>query len=128
HEFYNRLVQHIHSILSDITEHGQVFRCDLRLRPDGDAGPLAWSFAAVENYLVLQGREWERYAWLKARPLSLAKLLPHTPNIAYLNDKGSHETFEQLRTPFVYRKYFDFDALAALRNLRERIRDDWQQK
>ena len=65
HEFYQRLVKQINLILSDMTEHGQVFRCDLRLRPDGDSGPLAWSLTAVENYLVLQGREWERYAWLK---------------------------------------------------------------
>lgn len=126
HEFYNRLVQQINKILSDITAHGQVFRCDLRLRPDGDSGPLAWSLAAVENYLIQQGREWERYAWLKARPVMLcyqADRINTNPSPPRL-----HEAFERLRTPFVYRKYFDFDALAALRGLREQIREDWHQK
>ncbi len=121
HEFYSRLVRQISAIISDVNEHGQVFRCDLRLRPDGDAGPLAWSLSAVENYLVSQGREWERYAWLKARPLPLAYFKDSKPKILC-------QAFEHLRSPFVYRKYFDFDALASLRDLRERIRQDWQQK
>ncbi|OWT65741.1 bifunctional [glutamate--ammonia ligase]-adenylyl-L-tyrosine phosphorylase/[glutamate--ammonia-ligase] adenylyltransferase [Candidimonas nitroreducens] len=121
HEFYGRLTQRMMPILSDLDAHGQVFRTDLRLRPDGDSGPLAWSLDALESYLVTQGREWERYAWLKARPISCTAF------------EGSDSTrqiaqFEALRTPFVYRKYFDFDALAALRALRERIRQDWQRR
>lgn len=121
HEFYGRVTQRMMPVLSEMDADGQVFRTDLRLRPDGDSGPLAWSLDALENYLVTQGREWERYAWLKGR-LIPAKAFPDShPSVQF-------EQLEALRTPFVYRKYFDFDALAALRGLRERIRLDWQRR
>lgn len=121
HEFYSRLTQRMMPILSEMDADGQVFRTDLRLRPDGDSGPLAWSLDAFEQYLFTQGREWERYAWLKARPM---------PARAFKNSdsKLNLQHLESMRVPFVYRKYFDFDALAALRSLRERIRQDWQRK
>ena len=121
HEFYGRLVQRMMPVLSEPDADGQVFRTDLRLRPDGDSGPLAWSLDALEHYLVAQGREWERYAWLKGRPIAACAFegSDRRPQIAQL---------ESLRVPFVYRKYFDFDALAALRQLRERIREDWQRR
>lgn len=121
HEFYGRLTQRMMPMLSELDADGQVFRTDLRLRPDGDSGPLAWSLDAFEQYLFTQGREWERYAWLKARPM---------PARAF-DDSDSRlnlQHLESMRVPFVYRKYFDFDALAALRSLRERIRQDWQRK
>ncbi|MGE4368613.1 MAG: bifunctional [glutamate--ammonia ligase]-adenylyl-L-tyrosine phosphorylase/[glutamate--ammonia-ligase] adenylyltransferase [Burkholderiaceae bacterium] len=121
HEFYGRVTQRMMPILAEPDADGYVFRTDLRLRPDGDAGPLAWSLDALENYLVTQGREWERYAWLKARALPCSAFAGSRP-------AGQLEHLESLRTPFVYRKYFDFDALAALRNLRERIRTDWQRR
>src|SRR5690606_9257146 len=121
HEFYGRVTQRMMPVLSEVDADGYVFRTDLRLRPDGDAGPIAWSLDALENYLVTQGREWERYAWLKAR---------YIPVQAF---EGSHtrrqvEQLESLRRPFVYRKYFDFDALLSLRSLREQIRDDWNRR
>ncbi|ARP87224.1 bifunctional [glutamate--ammonia ligase]-adenylyl-L-tyrosine phosphorylase/[glutamate--ammonia-ligase] adenylyltransferase [Bordetella genomosp. 9] len=121
HEFYGRLTQRMMPVLSERDANGHVFRTDLRLRPDGDGGPLAWSLDAFEHYLVGQGREWERYAWLKARPL---------PARAFAgSDPETHlRQMESLRQPFVYRKYFDFDALAALRALRERIRLDWERR
>lgn len=121
HEFYSRVTQRMMPVLSEIDAHGQVFRTDLRLRPDGDSGPLAWSLDALENYLITQGREWERYAWLKARAI---------PCKAYADsDTDTQQAqLESLRTPFVYRKYFDFDSLSALRSLRERIRQDWQRR
>ncbi|KAA0911780.1 bifunctional [glutamate--ammonia ligase]-adenylyl-L-tyrosine phosphorylase/[glutamate--ammonia-ligase] adenylyltransferase [Pusillimonas sp. ANT_WB101] len=121
HEFYGKVTQRMMPVLSDIDADGQVFRSDLRLRPDGDAGPLAWSLDALEHYLVVQGREWERYAWLKGRVI---------PCKAFANSDPApqREQFETLRRPFVYRKYFDFDALASLRGLRERIRQDWQRR
>lgn len=121
HEFYAKLTQRMMPVLSDADEHGQVFRTDLRLRPDGDSGPLAWSLDALENYLVSQGREWERYAWLKGRVIACQAFAGSdpAPQLAQL---------DALQTPFVYRKYFDFDALAALRALRERIRQDWQRR
>lgn len=121
HEFYGRLTRRMMPILSEVDADGQVFRTDLRLRPDGDAGPLAWSLDALENYLIGQGREWERYAWLKGRLM---------PARAYADSDPEPQArqLESLRMPFVYRKYFDFDALAALRVLRERIRQDWQRR
>src|SRR5690606_23081600 len=69
-EFFERLGRRIIKILSEVTEHGQVFRVDMRLRPNGDSGPLACSFDTLENYFITQGREWERYAWIKARALN----------------------------------------------------------
>ncbi len=121
HEFYGKLARRMVPVLSEMDDYGYVFRTDLRLRPDGGSGPLAWSLGALERYLVAQGREWERYAWLKARVI---------PCKAFA---GSHvapqlHQLEALRVPFVYRKYFDFDALSALRSLRERIRIDWERR
>lgn len=121
HEFYARLTRRMMPVLSEADEHGQVFRTDLRLRPDGDSGPPAWSLDALENYLVTQGREWERYAWLKARLIN-AQAFPGS------DDSAQKRQLESLRIPFVYRKYFDFDAFASLRALRERIRQDWQRR
>lgn len=121
HEFYARLTRKMMPILSEADAEGQVFRTDLRLRPDGDSGPVAWSLDAFEQYLFTQGREWERYAWLKGRAIQ-AQAFELSDSTASLQHT------ESLRLPFVYRKYFDFDALAALRSLRERIRQDWQRK
>ncbi|WP_038851913.1 bifunctional [glutamate--ammonia ligase]-adenylyl-L-tyrosine phosphorylase/[glutamate--ammonia-ligase] adenylyltransferase [Bordetella petrii] len=121
HEFYGRLTRRMMPVLSEVDAHGQVFRTDLRLRPDGDAGPPAWSLDALEHYLVAQGREWERYAWLKAR-LIPAQAFPDSDCAAQARQ------LESLRVPFVYRKYFDFDTLSSLRSLRERIRQDWQRR
>jgi len=67
-ERYEQAGRRLIRLLSEQTEDGFVFRVDMRLRPYGDSGPLACNFDALENYLVTQGREWERYAWLKARP------------------------------------------------------------
>ncbi|MDQ2184549.1 bifunctional [glutamate--ammonia ligase]-adenylyl-L-tyrosine phosphorylase/[glutamate--ammonia-ligase] adenylyltransferase [Alcaligenaceae bacterium A4P071] len=121
HEFYGRLTRRMMPIISEVDANGQVFRTDLRLRPDGDGGPLAWSLEAFENYLVGQGREWERYAWLKARPIAATAFEGSDSTAQY-------RQLEMLRTAFVYRKYFDFDALASLRSLRERIRQDWERR
>jgi len=120
-EFYGRVVQRMMAMLSELDADGQVFRTDLRLRPDGAAGSLAWNLDALEHYLVTQGREWERYAWIKARPIALRAFDDSDP-------QPQRRQIEALRIPFVYRKYFDFDALAALRALRERIREDWQRR
>jgi len=121
HEFYGKLTRNMMPLISEVDAFGQVFRTDLRLRPDGDIGPLAWSLDAFEQYLFTQGREWERYAWLKGR------IIP-TRFFANSAPERSIQDLETLRVPFVYRKYFDFDALSALRALRERIRQDWQRR
>jgi len=121
HEFYGKLTRQMMPIISELDQYGQVFRTDLRLRPDGDSGPLAWSLDAFEQYLFTQGREWERYAWLKGRIMP-ARAWPESDSSLAI------QHVESMRVPFVYRKYFDFDALAALRDLRERIRQDWQKR
>ena len=121
HEFYAKLTRNMMPIISEPDGDGQVFRTDLRLRPDGDSGALAWSLDAFEQYLFTQGREWERYAWLKARMMP-ARAFPES------DSRAAIQHVESMRLPFVYRKYFDFDALRALRVLRERIRQDWQRR
>lgn len=121
HEFYGKLTQRMMPILSHPEADGFVFRTDLRLRPDGEGSPLAWSLEALEHYLLSQGREWERYAWLKARIIPVKYFENSHPDKDYY-------TLESLRQPFVYRKYFDFDALSALRQLRKQIRQEWARK
>ncbi len=109
HEFFSRLGRKVIALVNDLTADGYVFRVDMRLRPYGDSGPLAMSFAALEEYLVAQGREWERYAWIKARVISP----PNDPQI---------ETLERLSQPFVFRKYLDFGAFDSMRKLHAQIR------
>lgn len=106
-EFFDRLGRRIVAALADVDGDGYVFRVDTRLRPYGESGPLTLSFAALEQYLVTQGRAWERYAWLKARPLTGSR----------------HDELMALVTPFVYRKYLDYDAYDGLRGIHRQIRD-----
>lgn len=106
-EFFTKVGQKLIALLNDITGDGQVFRVDMRLRPDGDSGPLVLSEAALEQYLIQQGREWERYAWCKGRVI--------TP---YPNDIAA------LVRPFVFRKYLDFNAYEAMRGLHRQIRQE----
>lgn len=105
-EFFERLGKRIIKTLADVTEHGQVFRVDMRLRPNGDSGPLVCSFDTLENYFITQGREWERYAWIKARPLNGER----------------YAELEKIARPFVFRKYLDYGAFNAMRNLHAQIR------
>ena len=106
HEYFTRLGKKLINALAEHTADGQVFRVDMRLRPYGDSGPLAMSFAMLENYLLTQGREWERYAWVKARELTGAPT----------------DELMQLVRPFVYRRHLDFSAFASLRELHAQIR------
>ena len=105
HEFFVRLARKLNAALSENTADGYVFRVDLRLRPWGESGPLAMSYAMLEDYLVTQGRAWERYAWIKARPLTGER----------------HDELMALIRPFVFRKYLDFSAFAAIRDLHVQI-------
>ncbi len=106
HEFFVRLGRKLTAALSEATADGYVFRVDLRLRPWGDSGPFAMGFAMLEDYLVAQGRPWERYAWIKARPLTGSR----------------HDELMEIVRPFVFRKYLDFGAFAAIRDLHMQIR------
>lgn len=115
HEFFARLGRRMINIINELTADGYVFRVDMRLRPYGDSGPLVSSFAALEEYLVSQGRAWERYAWIKARVIAPA-------------DSASIAELTKLVQPFVYRKYLDFGAIDAMRQLHAQIRQEVQRR
>lgn len=104
-EFFTMVGRKLIYLLDEVTIDGRVFRVDMRLRPYGDAGPLVVSLAALENYLVSQGREWERYAWIKARVIT-----------------GDADALYELIRPFIYRKYLDYNAYGAMRELYAQIR------
>jgi [glutamine synthetase] adenylyltransferase / [glutamine synthetase]-adenylyl-L-tyrosine phosphorylase len=109
HDFFARLGRRLIACLNDITPDGYVFRVDMRLRPYGESGPLAMSFAMLEEYFVTQGREWERYAWIKSRVIAgscaQATML-----------------LDQIVQPFIFRKYLDFGAYESMRSLHSQIR------
>jgi glutamate-ammonia-ligase adenylyltransferase len=106
-EFFMRLCRRLLQAIGKVTADGFVFRVDVRLRPFGDNGPLAMSFDAMEHYYQQQGREWERYAWIKARIVA--------------GDKRAGETLLQRLNPFVFRRYLDFGAFESLRDMKQRI-------
>ena len=106
-EFFSRLCQRLIKVLGKTTADGFVFRIDTRLRPYGENGPLVMSFDAMEQYYQRQGREWERYVWIKARVVAGNKVA------------GSN-LLERLK-PFVYRRYLDFGAFESLRDMKEKI-------
>ncbi len=108
HEFFVRLGKKLIAALSEITEDGFTFRVDMALRPNGASGPLAASFNMVEEYLIVQGREWERYAWVKARALT--------------GEAADIAALESIVRPFVYRRYLDFGAIQAMRGMHAQIR------
>ncbi|MFC3914738.1 bifunctional [glutamate--ammonia ligase]-adenylyl-L-tyrosine phosphorylase/[glutamate--ammonia-ligase] adenylyltransferase [Pseudaeromonas sharmana] len=112
--FFIRLGQQLINVLHQMTKEGQVFRVDMRLRPFGDAGPLAISFAAMEDYYQHHGRSWERYAMVKARVIG-----PMTP---------AGESLQQLLRPFIYRRYIDFGAIDALRKMKAMIEAEVRRK
>ena len=113
HEYFIRLGRRLINLLADVTGDGYVFRVDMRLRPNGDAGPLACSLGMLEQYLVVQGREWERYAWIKGRVVS-SLATPHAQRTARL--------LSDLTLPFVFRRYLDYGVIAAIRSLHAQIR------
>jgi [glutamine synthetase] adenylyltransferase / [glutamine synthetase]-adenylyl-L-tyrosine phosphorylase len=108
HEFFARLGKKLIAAISEITEDGFTFRVDMALRPNGKSGPLVASFGMVEEYLLVQGREWERYAWIKARALT--------------GRPDDIEALENIVRPFVFRRYLDFGAIEAMRNMHAQIR------
>lgn len=116
HEFFAQLGRRLIALLNDLTVDGFVFRVDMRLRPNGSAGPLAVSSAMLEEYLMAQGREWERFAWLKGRVVSA----PVFASAAQFEAQCG--VLEAIVRPFVFRKYLDFGAIAALRELHKLIR------
>ncbi len=112
HEFFIRLARRIIAAIAEVTADGFVFRVDTRLRPYGDSGPMAVSFDMLEEYFTTQGREWERYAWVKARPIT--------------GEAGGE--LDAVVIPFVYRRHLDYSAIASLRSLHSQIRQEVQRR
>ncbi len=115
-EFFERVARRLIPMLSDIRGCGFVFRVDMRLRPDGDSGPIVCSSDMLEEYLYTQGRDWERFAWLKGRIIS-APVFSSTGQF-----EAQCGSVASLIRPFVYRKYVDFSAISSLASLHDMIR------
>ena len=113
HEYFARAVKGIYALIGDVTEHGFVFRVDLALRPNGNSGPPAVSLASLEDYLQTQGREWERFAWLKSRVVA--------PFDCIRSQKV--QALRGVVLPFVFRRYLDYSVFDALRSLHRQIRE-----
>ncbi len=113
-EFFIRLGQRLIKALDPITVDGFVFRVDMRLRPYGSSGALVLSFNALEQYYQDQGRDWERYAMIKARVVG--------------GDQAAGEQLLDLLRPFVYRRYLDFSAIEALRTMKQLIQQEVRRK
>jgi glutamate-ammonia-ligase adenylyltransferase len=112
-EFFTRLSRKLIQALDTRDVNGMVFRVDTRLRPYGDSGPLVMNFDAIEHYYQTHGRDWERYAMIKARPLT--------------GGRAADVLMKMLR-PFVYRRYLDFGAFEALRDMKELITQQVRRK
>ena len=113
-EYFTRLAQLLIRWLNHPTADGFVYRVDLRLRPFGAAGRIALSFNAMEQYYQREGRDWERYAWIKARPVA--------------GDLEAGNELLRLLRPFVYRRYLDYSAFEALREMKGLIRIEVERK
>ncbi len=126
-QFFTRLAQKLISSLHQQTADGFVYRVDMRLRPFGESGPLVLTFSAMEDYYQEQGRDWERYAMLKARVIpSIVK----TPlKEASINEEQSyHQQLSTLLKPFVYRRYIDFSVIDSLRKMKSMISQEVRRK
>jgi len=106
-EFFVRLCRQLIKIIGATIPDGVVFRVDMDLRPYGESGPVVMSFDAIEEYYQKQGREWERYAWIKARVVA--------------GDKDTGETLLKSLKPFVFRRYLDFGVFESLRKMKQKI-------
>ena len=120
HEWFTRMGKRLIHMLAEHDENGFVFRVDMRLRPNGDSGPLACSLDMLEEYLVVQGREWERYAWIKGR---LIVPLPGSVEHAYCAKE-----LDQLIRPFVYRRHLDYGVIASIRDLHAQIQREAEKR
>ncbi|CAM2814685.1 bifunctional [glutamate--ammonia ligase]-adenylyl-L-tyrosine phosphorylase/[glutamate--ammonia-ligase] adenylyltransferase [Vibrio rarus] len=110
-QFFTRLGQRLIKSLDQVTVDGFCYRVDMRLRPFGESGPLVMSFAALEDYYQEQGRDWERYAMVKARVMG-REMYPQ------------YQELRQMLRPFVFRRYIDFSAIQSLRRMKAMIRSE----
>ncbi|MFO1326098.1 MAG: bifunctional [glutamate--ammonia ligase]-adenylyl-L-tyrosine phosphorylase/[glutamate--ammonia-ligase] adenylyltransferase [Rubrivivax sp.] len=118
HEYFAGVAKRLYTLIGDTTEDGFVFRVDLALRPNGNSGPPVCSLPMLEEYFLVQGREWERFAWLKSRVVA--------PRAAV--DRGRALALRSLVTAFVYRRYLDYGVFEGLRQLHRKIRDEAQRR
>ncbi len=118
HEYFSHVARSLYALIGDTTDEGFVFRVDLALRPNGNSGPPVVSLAMLEEYFQVQGREWERFAWLKSRVVA--------PRAAVTS--GRALALRALVTPFVYRRYLDYGVFEGLRQLHGKIREEAQRR
>jgi len=118
HEYFARVAKRLYALVGEVTDDGFGFRVDLALRPNGLSGPPVVSLAMLEEYLLVQGREWERFAWSKSRVVA--------PQAALAS--GRTQALRALVTPFVYRRYLDYGVFEGLRQLHAKIRDEAQRR
>ncbi|MFN9449246.1 MAG: bifunctional [glutamate--ammonia ligase]-adenylyl-L-tyrosine phosphorylase/[glutamate--ammonia-ligase] adenylyltransferase [Rubrivivax sp.] len=118
HEYFAHLAKRLYTLIGDTTEDGFVFRMDLALRPNGNSGPPVVSLGMLEEYFLVQGREWERFAWLKSRVCAPLSALSDPRTLA----------LRQLVVPFVYRRYLDYGVFESLRQLHLKIRTEAQRR
>ncbi|WP_297800902.1 bifunctional [glutamate--ammonia ligase]-adenylyl-L-tyrosine phosphorylase/[glutamate--ammonia-ligase] adenylyltransferase [Arenimonas sp. GDDSR-1] len=112
--YFTRLGQRLANLLDEVTAEGFCHRVDLRLRPFGASGRLLLSFNAMEQYFQSAGRDWERYAWLKARPVA--------------GDAATGWRLLDMLRPFVFRRYLDFTAIDGLREMKAKIEAEVQRR
>ncbi len=118
HEYFTKVARGLYTLIGDSTDDGFVFRVDLALRPNGNSGPPVVSLAMLEEYFQVQGREWERFAWLKSRVVA--------PRAAVTS--GRALALRSLVTSFVYRRYLDYGVFEGLRQLHAKIREEAQRR
>ena len=135
HEYFAHQVKAMYALIGDTTEHGFVFRVDLALRPNGNSGPAAISLNALEEYFQVQGREWERFAWLKSRVVAPSSSLSggvtgnsHETGGSNNVGNGSAQALRGSVLPFVFRRYLDYNVFDALRTLHRQIREQAQRR
>jgi glutamate-ammonia-ligase adenylyltransferase len=120
HEWFTRMGKRLIKLLSEHDANGFVFRVDMRLRPNGDSGPLVCSLDMLEEYLLVQGREWERYAWIKGRLIA--------PSPGGKDYAHCEKSLEQLIRPFVYRRHLDYGVIASIRDLHAQIQREAEKR
>ena len=114
YEFYLAVIRKLVKVLDEVTADGFVYRVDIRLRPFGESGPLAMSFSGIEQYYQLQGRDWERYAMIKAKLITG-------------REKDRHY-LQAILTPFVFRRYLDFSMIDSIREMKSMINAQMKRK
>ncbi|AKJ27006.1 bifunctional [glutamate--ammonia ligase]-adenylyl-L-tyrosine phosphorylase/[glutamate--ammonia-ligase] adenylyltransferase [Caldimonas brevitalea] len=118
HEYFSQVARSLYGLIGETTEDGFVFRVDLALRPNGNSGPPVVSLAMLEEYFLVQGREWERFAWLKSRIVA--------PRASVTSGRALQ--LRDVVIPFVFRRYLDYGVFEGLRVLHRRVRDEAQRR